>query len=71
MAYTCRFCGSEATLLPKHGDTTKYECPKCDEIHLTGSAEAVLDANPDKVAEHRQRIIREQKRGVKVHKILA
>ena len=71
MAYICRLCGSEATLLPKHSDTTQYECPKCDTVHLTRSAEAVLDANPDKATEYRARIVREQKRGIKVHRIKA
>jgi len=71
MPFMCRFCGSEAKLLPKHGDKTRYECPNCDTVHLTGSAEAVLDANPEKAREHRERIIREQKRGIKVHKVLA
>jgi len=50
---------------------TRYECPNCDTVHLTGSAEAVLEANPEKVREHRERIIREQKHGIKVHKVVA
>jgi predicted RNA-binding Zn-ribbon protein involved in translation (DUF1610 family) len=71
MIFICRFCGSEAKLLPKTGDMTRYECPNCDTIEITGSAEAVLEANPEKVREHRERIIREQERGIKLHKVLA
>ena len=71
MAFICRFCGSEAKLLPKFGDMTQYECGNCDTVHLTGSAEALIEVHPEKAREIRERIVREQKRGIKGHKVLA